>query len=117
MALSEYEEMVVADLEAQFSGRTRGPGLNWRRLRAPSASLLGGVALLVAAHHGALLISLSDLLGISTGAITTAFSLAGYAVLLGCAFLLGHAAHDLRPSSGATGSTARRSPTGAARPR
>jgi hypothetical protein len=116
MALSEYEEMVVAELEAQFA-RQRGPALNWARLAAPSACLLAGVALLVAAHHGALLISLSDLLGIATGAITSAGSLAGYGVLLAGAFLLGHAVRDVRPSSGPTGSTARRPQAGAARPR
>ncbi|MGH8974554.1 MAG: hypothetical protein ACRD0C_15300 [Acidimicrobiia bacterium] len=97
MALSEYEEMVVAELEAQFTGERR-PGLNWRRLMAPSACLLAGAVLLVAAHHGALLIRLSDLLGFSTGAITMTLGLAGYFALLGCAFLLGHAVHGMRPS-------------------
>jgi hypothetical protein len=97
MTLSEYEEMVVAELEAQFSGRTPGPGLNWGRLAAPAACLLGGVALLVAAHHGALLIRLSDLLGFPTAGITTALSLAGFSVLLGCAFLLGHTVRGVRP--------------------
>ena len=103
MTMSEYEEMVVADLEAQFTD----PPPNWGRLSAPAACLLAGVALLVAAHHGALLIRLSDLLGFSTGAITTAFSLTGYTVLLGCAFLLGHTVRDVRPAPAAPAGTER----------
>jgi hypothetical protein len=97
MTLSEYEEMVVAELETQFSGRG-GPALSWARLTAPSACLVAGVALLVAAHHGALLIRLSDLLGIATAAITSTLALAGYAVLLVGAFLLGLVVHGLRQS-------------------
>jgi hypothetical protein len=94
MTLSEYDEMVVADLEAQFAGEH--DAANWGRLAAPSSCLLGGVALLVAAHHGALLIWLSDLLGFSTGAITSTLSLAGFSMLLGCAFLLGLVVHGVQ---------------------
>ncbi len=97
MALSAYEEMVVAELETQFSGRG-GPAVSWTRLTASSACLAVGVALLVAAHHGALLIRLSDLLGIPTGAITSTIALAGYSVLLVGAFLLGLVVHGLRQS-------------------
>jgi hypothetical protein len=102
MTLSEYDEMVVADLEAQFAGE-HDAGLTWGRLSAPSACLLTGVALLVAAHHGALLIWLSDLLGFSTGAITSALSLAGYSMLLGCAFLLGLVVHVVQRTPAALG--------------
>lgn len=115
MTLSEYEEMVVAHLEEQFSDHR--PGSNRMRFGLPAAIVLAGVALFLAAHHGPLLIWLSDLLGYPTAGITSTLSLGGYGLLLVSAFLLGHALRDVRVSPAADGATARTPPTGAATPR
>lgn len=100
MALSEYEELVVAELETQFptddiprvlSGR-------WDRLALPAVCLLGAVGLLVAAHHTGLVIWMSDLWGFPTTSVKTTLAWTGHGLLLGSAFLSGHVAHELRSS-------------------
>lgn len=106
MALSEYEERVVAELEAQFRAddATQTPGRSWGRLALPVVCLLSGVAFLVGAHDVGLVIWISDFWGFSTSSVTSTFALTGHVMLLGSAFLLGHVLHDLRqPRPGRAG--------------
>ncbi|HEY3240502.1 MAG TPA: hypothetical protein VGL92_13105 [Acidimicrobiia bacterium] len=98
MALSEYEEFVVAELEAQFQADAPpAPRRDLGRLALPVICLLGGVALLVAAHQVGLVIRISDFWGFSTSSVTSSLALTGYGLLLGSAFLFGHVLHELRP--------------------
>ncbi|MDQ3945519.1 MAG: hypothetical protein M3357_10295 [Actinomycetota bacterium] len=90
MALSEYEEMVVADLEAQFQADApTSPNRDFGRLALPLICLLCGVMLLVAARNVGLVIRISDLWGFTTASVTSGLALAGHGVLLGSAFLFG----------------------------
>ncbi|MGH9034882.1 MAG: hypothetical protein ACRD0O_03895 [Acidimicrobiia bacterium] len=100
MTLSEYEELVVAELETQFPTDDIPPVLSgrWDRLALPAVCLLGAVGLLVAAHHTDLVIWMSDLWGFSTASVKTTLAWTGHGLLLGSAFLLGHVAHELRSS-------------------
>jgi hypothetical protein len=105
MALSEYEEQVMAELEAQFQADAQPvPRRDFSPLALPVVCFLGGVALLVAAHHVGLVIRISDFWGFSTSSVTSSFALTGYVMLLGSAFLLGYVLHQLRqPSPGRAG--------------
>jgi hypothetical protein len=91
MALSDYEERVLAELETQFHAgdAPETPGPNPARLALAAACFLGGVALLVAAQHVGLVISISDFWGFATSSVTSTLGLAGYTMLLGSAFFLG----------------------------
>lgn len=91
MALSAYEELAFAELEAQFHAGDppRRPPSDPPYLMLSGACVLAGAALLVAAHHRGLLIGISDFFGFATSSIASALGLAGYAVLLAAAFLLG----------------------------
>jgi hypothetical protein len=96
MALSKYEEQVVAELEAQFQADDAPPSppRDHGRLAMTLICLLGGVALLVAARDVGLVIKISDLWGFATSSVSSGLSFAGHAVLLGSAFLFGRAWYD-----------------------
>ena len=95
MALSEYEEFVMAELEAQFEADAPPPPRRDRgRLALSAVCFLGGVALLAAARDAGLVIRISDLWGFTTATVASGLSLAGHVVLLGSAFLLGRALYD-----------------------
>jgi hypothetical protein len=97
MALSEYEEQVVAELEAQFRTDAQpAPRRDFGRLALPVVVGLGGVALLAVARDAGLVIRMSDLWGFATASVRAGLSLAGHLVLLGSAFLLGRAWRELR---------------------
>jgi hypothetical protein len=97
MALSEYEEQVVAELEAQFQTDTQpAPRRDFSRLALPLIVGLGGVAILAVARDAGLVIRMSDLWGFATASVKAGLSLAGHVVLLGSAFLLGRAWREFR---------------------
>ncbi len=98
MALSQYEELVMAELERQFHQHDapRIPRLSFHRLAGPLACLLTGAGLLVAAHQPGLAIRISDFWGFSTSSIASTLGFAGHAMLLAGAFLLGHVFYGLR---------------------
>lgn len=100
MALSQYEERVVAELEQQFhhhgAPARRFPRLSLSRLVIPLTCLLAGAGLLVAAHQPGLAIRISDFWGFSTSSIASTLGFAGHAMLLIAAFLLGQVLYRLR---------------------
>lgn len=96
MTLSEYDEWVIAELETQFSTDDPGLRLSLSRLAVPAIVLLGGVALLIAAHQTRLVILISDFCGFTTSSIASSLGLAGHALLLGGAVLLGWVGHGIR---------------------
>ncbi len=93
MALSKYEEQVVADFEAQFRAEETPPAppRKFGKLALPLVCLVLGLAFLAAARHAGLHIRISDLWGFATGSVASGLSIAGHLVLLGSAFLLGRA--------------------------
>jgi hypothetical protein len=96
MKLSEYEERVLTELEEQFQP-WEPPAPRWPpRLVASVVCFLAGATLLVATHHAALAISLSNSYGYSPLSIASGFALTGHVMLLASAFLLGRAWDELR---------------------
>ena len=98
MTLSAYEELVFAELEAQFhSGESPREDPDPHDPDPPHppyltlsvAGVVVGAILLAAAHYRELLIGISNLFGFAPPSITSALRLAGFAVLLVAAFLLG----------------------------
>ena len=106
MALTEYEERVIAELEAQLRPHDAAwcerfealaaqvPRRNTGRL-APLACFLGGVALLVAVRHAWLLVEMSNVSGLSSSSITRGLVVIGCVMVLGSALMLGRVVRDL----------------------
>lgn len=105
MALTEYEERVIAELEAQlrpddavwFKARAaqarRG---NISRLAPSLTCFLGGVAFLVAVRHTWFLVGTSNISGFSSSSITRALGVVGCVMVLGSAVMLRRLVRDLR---------------------
>jgi hypothetical protein len=132
MALTEYEERVIAELEAQlraddaklgdavlddawldnslldkslsdsmwlahFEARAvQGPPSLASRLAPLVACFFGGIAFLVAVRHDWFLVGTSNVSGLSSTAITRAFGVAGWVMVLGSAIMLRRLFRDLR---------------------
>jgi hypothetical protein len=122
MALTEYEERVIAELEAQLRAddavlddarldnslsdsmwlahfearRVHGPPSVASRLAPLVACFLGGIALLVAARHTWFLVGTSNVSGLSSASITRALGVAGWVMVLGSAIMLRRLFRDLR---------------------
>jgi hypothetical protein len=122
MALTEYEERVIAELEAQlrsddavlddarrdnslsdsmwlahFEARAvHGPPSVASRLAPLVACFLGGIALLVAARHTWFLVGTSNVSGLSSASITRALGVAGWVMVVGSAIMLRRLFRDLR---------------------
>ena len=94
MALTEYEERVIAELEAQLrpddaaaddsvwfahfdASGSRLPRRSRGRLALLVACFLGGIALLVAVRHAWFAVEMSNVSGLSTASITRALSALG----------------------------------------
>ena len=104
MALTEYEERVIAELEAQlppddttcfnaawfarFETHPPMPRPNRGQLASLFACLLGGVALLVASGHASFAVHVSNASGFSSSSIVRALSVLGCALVLGSALML-----------------------------
>jgi hypothetical protein len=100
MALSQYEEQVVAELEAQLSDEdlsweTDPDGPAPRRTRSgvgllapPIACILGGMTLLAAARQGWFTDRISWLSGFSAPSIALAFAALGCVMVVGAPLLL-----------------------------
>ena len=110
MALTEYEERVIAELDAQLPpddtlwfGHLQpspAPSLrdhgNLARFAPALACLLGGVALLLAVRHSALLVRISNVSGVPSSSITRALSLVGCMMMLGAALMVRQRVRDRR---------------------
>jgi hypothetical protein len=104
MALTEYEERVIAELETQlpaddttsfnaawferFETPPRMPRPNRGQLAPLFACLLGGVALLVASSHASFAVHVSDASGFSSSSIARTLGVIGCAMVLGSALML-----------------------------
>ena len=105
MALTEYEERVIAELEAQLRPDDEAWCARFEALAgqvprrnngplAPLACFLSGVALLVAVHHAWFLVRMSNVSGFSSSSITRALVVVGCVMVVGSAFLLGRLVRD-----------------------
>jgi hypothetical protein len=125
MALTEYEERVIAELEMQlragdsvlddsllsdsvwlkhFEARAmQGSRSVASRLVPLVACLLGGMALLVEARHTWLLVGMSNVSGLSSTSITRALGVAGWVMVLGSAIMLRRLFRDARRHALAAG--------------
>ena len=104
MALTEYEERVIAELEAQLRsddvaddsmGLAHFNASGSRLLRESRgqlallvASFLGGVALWVAGGHAWFAVEMSNASGLSSSSITRSFGVVGCAIALWSALML-----------------------------
>jgi hypothetical protein len=107
MALTEYEERVIAELEAQLrpddtvwferfdANSAPGPGGKTGRIASPLACLLGGVALLLAVRHSWFLVKLSNISGFPSSSITRGLGVIGCVMVLGSALMLWRLVRDL----------------------
>ena len=112
MALTEYEERVISELEEQLRQddsvryerleslaarvpRPRGRGIG--RFAPPLACVVAGVALLVAIRHAWFLVWMSNASGLPSSSITRALGVIGCVMVLGSAVMLRRRARDLRP--------------------
>ena len=125
MALTEYEERVIAELERQlraddsvlgdsplsdsvwlerFEARAmQGPRSFASRLAPLVACLLGGMALIVEARHTWFLVGTSNVSGLSSASITRALGVAGWVMVLGSAIMLRRLFRDSRRHAVAAG--------------
>jgi len=99
MALTEYEERVIAELEAQLRSDdgvrercdtipTRMPRRRIGRRAPVLVSFLAGVALLVPVRHAWFLVRVSNVSGFSSASITGAAGVVGCLLVLGSAVML-----------------------------
>jgi len=105
LALTEYEERVIAELEAQLrpddaaaddsvwfahfdASGSRLPRRSRGRLALLVACFLGGIALLVAVRHAWFAVEMSNVSGLSTASITSALGVVGCATALASALML-----------------------------
>jgi hypothetical protein len=106
MALTEYEERVIAELEAQLRPDDEAWCARFEALAgqvprrnngplAPLACFLSGVALLVAVHHAWFLVRMSNVSGLSSSSITRGLGVIGCMMVLGSALMLGRVVRDL----------------------
>jgi DUF3040 family protein len=105
MALTEYEERVIAELEAQLrlddtvardpmwftrfdASASRVPHRSRGRLALLLACFLGGIALWVAGGHAWFAVEMSNVSGLSSSSITRALGVVGCATALWSALML-----------------------------
>jgi Protein of unknown function (DUF3040) len=108
MALTEYEERVIAELEAQLQPddavwferferlAAHAPRRNIGRFAPAFACFLGGVALLVAIRNTWLVVEMANLSGIASGPITRGLGVTGCGLVLASALVLRCVVRDRR---------------------